>query len=59
MLTDWANRSTTCTYFPDDHVKGATSANGTTGAFTYDNAQRLSQISNQQAKSSLISVTTH
>jgi YD repeat-containing protein len=52
-LTDWASRQTSYQYVPDRLLQTATSFNGTTGTYTYDQARRLTQVHHQQGATTL------
>jgi YD repeat-containing protein len=54
QLADWANR-TSYTYNPDGSPNVVTNANWTKATYSYDNAQRLTQVLNQTAANGLIS----
>ena len=58
-LTEWASRSTELTYYPDGKRSRVTNLNGTYTAYTYDNARRLTKVSNQTYTNQVLSEHTY
>ena len=56
-LTDWGSRQTTYTYSASGLARTALLPNGMTTTYTYDNAQRLTALSNTTASATLSSHT--
>jgi RHS repeat-associated protein len=58
-LTDWASRTTSYGYFANGSVKDVTYPNSTKGAFSYDNALRLTEIHHQTTGGTPNTITRH